>query len=61
MKKFLPQLILFLLLLSLAPQAQEGEDDPECIDDKEITIFYVNGILNTEDDATRAMNGLRNL
>lgn len=30
MKKILPQLILFLLLLSLAPQAQEEEDDPEC-------------------------------
>lgn len=39
--------------------AQQDENDRECTDDKEVTIFYVNGILNTEEDATRAMTSLK--
>ena len=60
MRKIGLLLTLFLLLWT-GVLAQEDEDERECTDDKDITIFYVNGVLNTESDATRAMNHLRHL
>lgn len=59
MKRRLLLLLSLSVFLFVPALAQEGEDEPECIDDKDITIFYVNGVLNTENDATRSLNHLR--
>ena len=43
-------LSLCVLMLNVAV-AQQDDEDRECTDDKENTIFYVNGVLNTRSQA----------
>ena len=51
-------LSLCVLMLNVAV-AQQDDEDRECTDDKEITIFYVNGVLNTRSQALISLAELK--